>query len=331
MTNEIAIIKPRLPMPQNAGVEAGTWRLLCESVFPSAKTSEAVMMALDYCKARKLDILKKPVHIVPMWSASLGKQVETVWPSINEIQTTASRTGAWAGMDEPKWGPEITRTFEGVREKGSFPVKVSVTYPESCAVTVYRMINGQKCAFTEPVYFAEAYGRIGKTELPNDGWTKRPRGMLIKVAKAFSLRAAFPEEGFYVAEEMEGHVLEDTGADGVVIDGNEPLKTKSIFKNAGLRKTFCENVIKSFKEAKTIIELKEIANLNKPKIEEMEKNGNEHDLQAVDELRKALHLAQFKLQEKPTDEESTFDEEAELDKQMDASIDLDAPRPPKAA
>lgn len=329
--NELAIIKPRLPMPQNAGVESGTWRVLCESIFPSAKTSEAVMMALDYCKARKLDILKKPVHIVPMWSTSLGRQVETVWPSIGEVQTTAARTGQWAGMDEPKWGPEITRVFKGMRDKGSMKeTEISVTYPEWCAVTVYRMINGQKCAFTEPVYWIEAYARIGKTELPNDMWAKRTRGQIIKVAKAFSLRAAFPEEGFFVAEEMEGHVIEDVGVDGVVIDGNEPLKTKSIFKNGGLRKTFCDNVTQSFKDAKTLAELKEIAGLNKAKIDEMEKNGNEHDLQAVDELRKQLHLAQFRLQEKPTDEESTFDE-SELDKQMDASIDLDAPRPPKAA
>ena len=71
------------------------------------------MMAVDYCKARKLDILKKPVHIVPMWSTSLGREVETVWPSINEIQTTASRTGQWAGMDEPKWGKTITKIFKG--------------------------------------------------------------------------------------------------------------------------------------------------------------------------------------------------------------------------
>ena len=194
--------------------------------------------------------------------------------------------------------------------------------PESCAITVYRMINGQKCAFTEPVYFLEAYGRLSKSELPNDGWTKRPRGMLIKVAKAFSLRAAFPEEGFYVAEEMEGHVLEETGADGVVIDGNEPLKTASLFKNASLRNTFVKNTIESFKEAKTLAELKEIAGLNKPKIDEMEKNGNEHDLLAIETLRNMLHeINQQRLQPDPTPAEDvgTFTEE-EIEQQKNEGL-----------
>ena len=43
--------------------------------------------------------MKKPVNIVPIWSTKLGRYVETIWPSINEIETTASRTKEWAGMD----------------------------------------------------------------------------------------------------------------------------------------------------------------------------------------------------------------------------------------
>lgn len=309
---DVAVIRARLPLPKGVEVDAGLWRVLCESVFPSARTPEAVVMAVDYCRARKLDILKKPVHIVPMWSSSLGREVETVWPSINEIQTTASRTKEWAGMDEPVWGNTITRTFKGKRKKDQVgDSEITIEFPESCAITVYRMINGQKCAFTEPVYWVEAYGRIGKSELPNDGWAKRPRGMIIKVAKAFSLRAAFPEEGFYVAEEMEGKILEETGADGVVIDGNEPLKVKSVFKNASLRNQFTKNVIESFRTAKTLEELRELAQLNKAKIDEMEANKDEHDLLAVESMRNQLHLNQSRLQKDPTPEEDvgTFTEE----------------------
>lgn len=314
-------VQARLPMPANI-TDAGKWRVLCESIFPSARTPEAIAMALDYCKARNLDIMKKPVHIVPMWSASLGREVETVWPSITEVQTTASRTKAWAGMDEPVWGKEISKTFKGVKKGNVGETVIEMTIPEYCAVTVYRMIDGQKCAFTEPVYWLEAYGRYGKTELPNDGWAKRPRGMIIKVAKAFSLRAAFPEEGFHVAEEMEGRVLEEMDATGVVIDGNEPLKTGSIFKNASLRNTFVKNVIASFKEAKTLEELKTIAGLNKAKIDEMEANKNEHDLLAIESLRQQLHIAQERLtvDKTPAEDVGTFDEEAELDKQMNDKI-----------
>jgi hypothetical protein len=77
-------------------------------------------------------------------------------------------------------------------------------------VTVYRLVNGQRCPFTEPVFWLEAYARLGGaySELPTDMWVKRPRGQLLKCAKAASLRAAFPEEAGYTAEEMEGKVIE---------------------------------------------------------------------------------------------------------------------------
>ena len=47
-----------------------------------------------------------------------------------------------------------------------------------------------------------------RSEVPTDMWVKRPHGQLLKCAKAASLRAAFPEEADYTAEEMEGKVIE---------------------------------------------------------------------------------------------------------------------------
>lgn len=215
-------IRSRLPMSQGAvarGITPPQWRVLVETTFPSAKSVEAIEMAFDYCTARDLDIFKKPVHIVPMWSSEKRAYVETIWPGINEIQITAARTGAWAGMESPKWGQMVTRTFSGHKKSdGKWgDVSVEVTYPEWCEVTVYRIVGGQRCPFCEPVYWEEAYSTSGgkNSEIPTDMWIKRPRGQLHKVAKAASLRAAFPEEGEYTAEEMEGKVIE---SGGVVID-----------------------------------------------------------------------------------------------------------------
>jgi len=216
-------VQTRLPMPANAparGITPAQWRVLCETTFPNAKTAEAIEMAVDYCAVRKLDIFKRPINIVPMWNSALQREVETIWPGINEIQITAARTGAWAGMDAPKWGPEKTRTFKGKKKDrtGWYDAAVTVTYPEWCEVTVHRMIAGQPRAFTERVYWLEAYATTGgrDSELPNDMWAKRVHGQLHKVTKAAALRAAFPEEGSYTAEEMEGKVIE---AGGSVIEG----------------------------------------------------------------------------------------------------------------
>lgn len=215
--NAVVQYQPRLPMPGSlpSAIDTGKWRVLCETTFPNARTAESIAMAVDYCRARGLDIFKKPVHIVPMWNSSLGREVETIWPGINEIQITAARTGQWAGMDVPVWGPMANREFVGRRKlKGNWEqVKAAIEYPEWCSVTVYRMIDGQRCPFTEPVYWLEAYSRAGGagSELPTDMWVKRPHGQLHKVAKAAALRAAFPEEGEYTAEEMEGKEIDQGG------------------------------------------------------------------------------------------------------------------------
>jgi phage recombination protein Bet len=230
MSNQNRNYQPKsrdLPMPmaaqQGYGISEQSWKVLTEVTFPTAKTPEAILMALDYCKARKLDIFKKPVHIVPMWSAALGRNVETVWPSIMEIQTTASRTGVWAGMDRPVWGPDITKTFTGRYKDDNEQWQessVTVTFPEWVAVTVYRIVGGKRCAFTEEVYWLEAYSTAGgkHSQVPTAMWIKRPKGQLSKCGKAASLRAAFPEECGYAAEEMDGKTLDDV-VDGSVIDG----------------------------------------------------------------------------------------------------------------
>ena len=199
----------RLPVPTGTSVSPEQWRVLTEAIFPNAKTAEAIVLALDYCRARKLDVFKRPVHIVPMWSKQLRRDVETVWPGINELQITAARTHAWAGMDAPEWGPMRVTSFTMQSDNGSSSV-VKVEHPEWCSVTVWRIVAGQRFAFCEPVYWMECYGRMGRSNAPNDMWRKRPRGQVHKNAKAASLRAAFPEEmgNDYTSEEMEGQMIE---------------------------------------------------------------------------------------------------------------------------
>lgn len=204
MTTALAL-RPRMPMPADAGVEASVWPVLTNALFPNAKTPEAIVLAVQYCKARNLDILKKPVNIVPVWDSKSGGFIEQIWPSINETQVTAARTGEWVGMDRPVFGPDITKTFTGRRRgrDGWADAEVTVTFPEWCEVTVYRFKHGERRAFTEPVWWLEAYARMGGSDLPTDMWVKRPRGQFVKVAKATSLRAAFPEEDGGAPDEDE--------------------------------------------------------------------------------------------------------------------------------
>ena len=212
--------KPRLPYHEaindRYGVDKGGWKVLVEAIFPSAKTIDSIIMALSYCKQRNLDIFKRPVHIVPMWSTQIGRMVETVWPSISELRTTAFRTGNYAGKSATVFGPLkkmiFKGTIEGYQGKPDRHIKAEVEFPEWAQVTLTRILGGHKCEFVSPkVYWLESYGRQGKTNVPNEMWQKRPNGQLEKCVEAAALRVAFPEEigNEYAAEEMEGqHIID---------------------------------------------------------------------------------------------------------------------------
>ena len=204
---------PRLPYNEaiaSFGIDRAGWKTLVEAIYPSARSIDSIALVLSYCKARGLDPFKRPVHIVPVWNSAIGGMVETIWPGVGELRTTAMRTGQFAGMDPAEFGPIIEETFEGTSEKGKSKGKskrITVRYPEWCRMTVYRMLGGQRCPISSPVVFwKETYGKWADTEVPNDMWAQRPLGQLEKCAEAAGLRRAFPEENGhdYTAEEMEG-------------------------------------------------------------------------------------------------------------------------------
>lgn len=184
------------------GVDESQWRALIDAVFPAAKTTAAVVLALSYCKARKLDPFKRNVHIVPIYNREKKGWIETVWPGIAEHRTTASRTRAFAGLDKPTFGPTIESTFGGGRYqdddtgewKDGTPVKIR--HPEWCELTVYRFVQGERVAFHGPrTVWREFYTRKTRfSDIPNDQWAKRPSQMIEKCAEAGALRRAFPEE-----------------------------------------------------------------------------------------------------------------------------------------
>jgi len=185
----------QLPAPvMRRGITEAQWRTLKNSLFPGAK-SESVIAVVDYCRARQLDPLKKPCHIVPMKVKDMisGEYVwrDVILPGIYEHRTTAARTGQYLGHHEPKYGPVVEA--------------YGVTVPEWCAFTVLRWnpLAGRVCEFPVLIYFEEAVAiKDGKA---NQRWSRAPRQMLTKCAEAAALREAFPDElgGEMTAEEAE--------------------------------------------------------------------------------------------------------------------------------
>jgi phage recombination protein Bet len=202
MNAVVEVKEPQLPAPvARRGIDEAQWRTAMNSLFPGAK-AESVLMVFDYCKARGLDPLKKPCHIVPMksWDPQAKREVwrDQVMPGIYEYRTTAMRTGDYCGMSEPELGPEIE--FLGVM------------VPSYCKLVVYRWNDKakEKCPYPAKAKFSEYAGTYwdkdaGCNKL-NSRWSKAPEQMIEKCAEAAALRKAFPDElgGEHTAEEMDG-------------------------------------------------------------------------------------------------------------------------------
>lgn len=201
--NQIA----RIPQRDSALVTAehaeAVRTALKSSLYPGASDA-SVDLVLAYCEAARLDPMQKPVHIVPMWDGKAREMRDVVMPGIGLYRTNAARTGQFAGMSEPEFGPMITERV-GNRE---------ITYPEWCKVTAYRQLpSGHVAEFTAVEYWIENYAIKGGKEQdqsPNAMWSKRVRGQLAKCAQAQALRMAFPEAvgAAPTAEEMEGKAID---------------------------------------------------------------------------------------------------------------------------
>ncbi len=190
------------------------------SLYPGASDA-SVDMVLAYCEAARLDPMQKPVHIVPMWDGKAREMRDVVMPGIGLYRTNAARTGQFAGMSEPEFGPMVT---ERVGNK-------EVTYPDWCKVTAYRQLpSGHIAEFTAVEYWIENYAIKGgkdQDQSPNAMWSKRVRGQLAKCAQAQALRMAFPEAVGAVptAEEMEGQQIIEGEA---VVVGRQPPAKKEL-------------------------------------------------------------------------------------------------------
>lgn len=208
MSNEVAVREEEL-LP-----------ILQTSLYPGASI-QSIRMVLGYCKAAGLDVMQKPVHIVPMYDRASGGMRDVVMPGIGLYRTQASRSGECAGVSEPEFGDDVHDDFGGAK----------ITYPKWCKVTVKRRLQtGEIVEFTAREFWIENYAVKGgkeKSIAPNAMWAKRPYGQLAKCAEAQALRKAFPEFGSQpVAEEMEGkqYAYEDAPPVQQVDDGYQAFE-----------------------------------------------------------------------------------------------------------
>lgn len=204
----LAVVEKENPILKR-GITEYEWNTL-ESLYPGAK-AESKVMVWDYCKARNLDPMKRPCHIVPMEvkdsKTGAYSWKDVVMPGVYELRTTAQRTGEYLGHSQPVYGPQV-QCFQ-------------VTAPEFCSMTFYRWhrSSGMRVEFPVTVFFSEVVGtkknKDTKKLEANSRWERAPIQMLTKCCESAGLREAFPTEigGEHSEEEMAGQrAIEDAPA-----------------------------------------------------------------------------------------------------------------------
>lgn len=192
-------------LPSLAMNEAQLATVLENSLYPGA-SPQSIALAINYCQAAGLDPMQKPVHIVPMWDNKSQRMRDVIMPGVGLYRTQAARTGQYAGVTEPEYGPDVTETIGGQQ----------ITFPAWCKVSVKRLLpNGAIVEFAATERWKENYAVKGgkeKSVAPNAMWTKRPYGQIAKCAEAQALRKAFPEMtgSQPTADEMEGKEIDIT-------------------------------------------------------------------------------------------------------------------------
>jgi phage recombination protein Bet len=202
--SNIAVVRKEGGLPALQMDEKELMDVLRNSLYVGAKDS-SIKMVMGYCAAAGLDVMQKPVHLVPMWDSKAGEMRDVVMPGIGLYRTQAARSGEYAGVTEPEYGDDIEENIGGVK----------ITYPAWCKVTVKRLLpNGTIAEFSATERWKENYAVKGgkdKSIAPNTMWIKRPYGQIAKCAEAQALRKAFPEFGSQPTnDEMEGKALDES-------------------------------------------------------------------------------------------------------------------------
>lgn len=150
---------------------------------------------MSVARARGLDPILNQIHAVKRNDSSSGQKTMTIQVGIDGFRLIAARTGEYAGCD---------KTVFEYNEDGNLI---------SADVTVYRLVQGQRCGFTASADWKEFF--------PGDKlgfmWKAKPRTMLGKCAEAQALRKAFPNDlaGIYEPSEIPERdaTIEDIGPD----------------------------------------------------------------------------------------------------------------------
>jgi phage recombination protein Bet len=174
--NENSLMTTALMEPAARVVTSDELALIKTTVAVGATDAELKLFLFD-CARQGVHPLDRLIH----FTKRSGKY--TPITSIDFMRIRAAETNEYAGSDDAVF----------VSPHGALQ-------PEQAQVTVWRLVQGQRCAFTATARWSEY-----KPEQNDFMWRKMPHTMLGKCAEALALRKGFPRQlaGLYAKEELD--------------------------------------------------------------------------------------------------------------------------------
>ena len=216
--------------------------LLKRTVAQGASDDE-LSLFIQVCKGAQLNPFLRQAHFVPFWDSKSGTEKRVIVVGIDGFRAIAEGGGQYAGNDDAVFEGEEVVMIDVWKDKkvtGQKELKV----PAKATVSVWKVIGGQRYAFTASARWSEYYpgGKKGAR------WHSMPYLMLGKCAEALALRKAFPKllSGLYAQEEMDQAMNEDTNEKKAVLG---VVKLKQFFRKANKKEVeeWKEKVSKSEK------------------------------------------------------------------------------------
>lgn len=184
--------RPRAIMPRWTKDQVA---LLRNTVAPNLTDDEFKVFGY-VCKWTGLDPFVRQIYALKYFDGSSGGYKMVVQTGIDGFRLLASRTREYAGSDAP--------IFQENPDDPDHPLRATVT--------VYRFVNGEKCAFTGEARWKE-FAKVKDGKLIGR-WVDAGHNQLAKCAEAQALRKGFPAQLSSLTTDAEGPIIDIAPSDG---------------------------------------------------------------------------------------------------------------------
>lgn len=203
MTNALEVKRALTPRWNKQQVE------LLKRTVAQGLTDDEFLLFMYTCKRTGLDPFIKQIYAIKRFDSKEDSYRMTIQTGIDGYRLIADRTGKYAGCEKPE--------FELDPNNPNQPLKATVT--------VYKMVDGEKCAFVGEARWNEFVQRHPKTKELMGRWADMGFNQLAKCAEAQAHRKAFPADLGSVITHDEAPVIDLTVVEGTA--GTPPEKAET--------------------------------------------------------------------------------------------------------